>query len=147
MSFEFRSPKSELVPSRLQPPASAFSMTKRLPPAKNSQPLKSEVKNPPHPPWFEASTDINIFMFIFRRFYQVVSLKPPNHSNQKPRTFLVCKNVKLFFFENTTSYHVSFFMLFTHRWKNTGNKNTQPNFALAKFFLIYTNKGIIISSK
>ena len=78
------------------------------------------MKNPPHPPWFEASTDINIFMFIFQRFYQVVSLKPPNHSNQKPRTFLVCKNVKLFFFENTTSYHVSFFMLFTHRWKNTG---------------------------
>jgi hypothetical protein len=27
---------------------------------KNSQPLKSEVKNPPHPPWFEACAYINI---------------------------------------------------------------------------------------
>ena len=32
---------------------------------KNSQPLKSEVKNPPHPPWFEACAHIHIMSLMF----------------------------------------------------------------------------------
>ena len=51
---------------------------------KNSQPLKSEVKNTPHPPWFEACTHINIIYVanakLFRKFAFATSKlhKPQN---------------------------------------------------------------------
>ena len=57
-------------------------------------------------------------------------------------------NVKTVF-EKLNRFVFTIFLLFTHRCETqeVEVKNTQPNFVATKFFLFYTNKGIIISSK
>ena len=57
-------------------------------------------------------------------------------------------NVKTVF-EKLNRFVFTIFLLFTHRCETqeVEVKNTQPNFVATKFFLLYTNKGIIISSK
>ena len=66
---------------------------------KNSHSLKSEVKNPPHPPWFEACAHINYLCCSAKLFWEFVfdTSKPP-----KPKTWslsCLCETKRAFPFQ------------------------------------------------
>ena len=96
-------------------------------------------ENPPHPPWFEGARTYKLCR-MWCEVWHVVQ-KPHKNSNQKSRAFSG--------FEKTWISRLVCFPRFTHRCetRSVETTNTQPNFVSTKIFLIYTNKGIIISLK